>query len=82
MLATRGTRRSFIGSISGGGAAFAVSRLGLAQAAFDSPSTSMGSGIGVIGIRYQGAVIAGLAKAHGRLVGIVIVSILPSSTRA
>ena len=35
-----------------------------------APEAGEGPGIGVIGLRYQGAVIAAQAKPHGRIVGI------------
>jgi myo-inositol 2-dehydrogenase/D-chiro-inositol 1-dehydrogenase len=59
------SRRLFIHAVTAVGGVMTRRRL-----AFASEAGADGPGIGVIGIRYQGAVIAAFAKAHGRLVGI------------
>jgi myo-inositol 2-dehydrogenase/D-chiro-inositol 1-dehydrogenase len=59
------SRRLFIHAVTAVGGVMTRRRL-----AFASEAGADGPGFGVIGIRYQGAVIAALAKAHGRLVGI------------
>jgi predicted dehydrogenase len=41
-----------------------------AAPAVASSSVSAGPGIGVIGLRYQGSVIAALARAHGRIIAV------------
>ena len=50
--------------------AFAADPARRAAAVTASGSPTDGPGIGVIGLRYQGSVIAAQAKAHGRIVGI------------
>jgi myo-inositol 2-dehydrogenase/D-chiro-inositol 1-dehydrogenase len=67
------TRRNLLLSTAAAAATRAVARAGdpagrPAAAAGTSPTD--GPGIGVIGLRYQGSVIAAQAKAHGRIVGI------------
>jgi myo-inositol 2-dehydrogenase/D-chiro-inositol 1-dehydrogenase len=57
-MATRVTRRTLLLSTAAACGARAVA------------APAAGPGIGVIGLRYQGSVIAAQAKAHGRIVGI------------
>ncbi|NBW96960.1 MAG: gfo/Idh/MocA family oxidoreductase [Planctomycetia bacterium] len=68
----RPSRRRFLAAAGATAAAHRALLLAGEPAGGSAPSASPsdGPGIGVVGLRYQGSVIAARAKAHGRIVGI------------
>ena len=64
-------RRHLLGSTAAACAARALAFAGdPAGRPVATPAATDGPGIGVIGLRYQGSVIAAQAKPHGRIIGI------------